>query len=82
MYEKTMQKASKRRHKSKNIAPFDHFEHMMGIYAVLVTPKSENVENVLVLPLLLKGQGCHEEIRKSINNVSRTASTSKHESFD
>ena len=55
MHEKTMQNTSKRRQKSKNIAPFDHFEHMMGIYAGLVTPKSENVEKVLVFKAFLKG---------------------------
>ena len=39
MHEKTMQKAPKRHQNSENITPFDHFEHMMSIYAGLVTPK-------------------------------------------
>ena len=54
MHEKTMQNASKRCQKSENIAPYDHFEHMMGIYAGLVRSKSESVEKVLVFKEGLK----------------------------
>ena len=56
-HEKTMQKAPKRHQKLENIAPFDHFEHMMGIYAGLVTAKSENFEKVLVFEAFWKEKG-------------------------
>ena len=54
MCEKTMQKAPKRHQKLENITPFDHFEHMMGICAGLVKPKSENVEKLMVFKTFLK----------------------------
>ena len=39
---------------------------MMGIYAGLVGPKSENVEKVLVFKRFLKGQGSHGDAKESL----------------
>ena len=49
------QNGIKNRSSNLNMVPFDHFEHMMGICAGLVGPKSENVEKALVLLLLFEG---------------------------
>ena len=41
---------------------------MMGIYAGLVGPKSENVKKVLAFKVFLKGQGSHGYARESFAN--------------